>query len=209
MAQNHILEGAGMYKGIVLSENEKCAEAVTGSINKEKLKIDICTCKLKDTVNIIDTRNIDMVIYVPEMTNECALLDDIKKRIHIMDESNPDFININTGNETFCIDKKKIIFVEVINRDSYIYTYKCIYHFKRKTLKCILEMLDDPYMVRCHKSCAVNIRNVSGFVKIRRGIWKPVFTGIDGNHEQNEECLIGNCFYEDVIAKYRQWMDLK
>lgn len=90
---------------------------------------------------------------------------------------------------------KDILFVEVQNKLCSIHTAEAVYQMNRKSLNEILEIIDDESLLRCHRSYALNVKQIKGVEKVDRRIWKAVFDNC------REICLISET-YIDTIRHY-------
>lgn len=107
---------------------------------------------------------------------------------------------IQTNNSRFFIEKTSILSIEIENRKCQIYTTKGKFITDRKALGKLIEEIDYKFIIRCHKSFAVNVKNMKGMIKVRKNIWKPVF--LFNYTEAN--CEISQTYYNDVIVKYKE-----
>lgn len=99
------------------------------------------------------------------------------------------------------IDAESILGLEVMGRDCYLYAGKQKYRLCRQTMDMVLNEINEPYCIRCHKSFAINLKNVTDICKVRRNIWKPVFSS-----ENNFNCEISKTRYEEVMRLYQEFL---
>lgn len=115
-----------------------------------------------------------------------------------------DYVSLYRNQKIICIDRNKIIGLEVMERVCSIYTRKSVYKITRTTLNNILELIDDPNIIRCHKSYAVNIKYVHGFSRETPSRWLADFI-IDTDFE----CRISERYMERVIEKFEEYHEVK
>lgn len=83
----------------------------------------------------------------------------------------------------------------------HICTVQKEYTIFRKGLEDFIEEVNEPYFVRCHKSFAVNLRNVDSFSKSSRHIRTVNFANV----KENVECLVGDTFYDEVLSLFQEY----
>ncbi len=106
-------------------------------------------------------------------------------------------INIETHEMGAVLAVEDIISMEVLGNNCTIYTENQHYRLKRGTLEKKLAEIDDPAIIRCHKSYALNLRWIKGWRKVERNIWEPVYNG-----QVTAPCLISKTYYDDVRRNY-------
>lgn len=191
-----------MLKGIVINSTHAREGDLINALKTFGSKVDFQTISSDDKLlQLIDTRNIDMVIVPMKPASRQEIIDDAGPFINSMAESGRKIVPLKINNNLRYIDKERILFFEVMGRDSYIYTQKNKYVLYRQTLNHVLEEMNDKFIVRCHKSYAINLRNIVDICKERRGVWKPVF-----KFPVNGECLISETYYDDVIRGFEEWI---
>ena len=95
------------------------------------------------------------------------------------------------------IQVKEILYAEVRNKICSIYTAEECYEISRKNLSEIMEVLDNGYLLRCHRGFALNVKQLRGIEKIDRRLWKAIFPVSSGN------CLISKSYVEAVMDRYK------
>ena len=106
-------------------------------------------------------------------------------------------ISLNTRKGVSLVRVRDILSLEVDGKDLIVYTEKATHIIPRKTLDSLLKELNEPSIIKCHKSFAVNTEKLSGVVKKKRDLWQPInkATGKEFN------CLISKTYYDEVMAK--------
>lgn len=110
-------------------------------------------------------------------------------------------INLSAKDGVRMVYAEDILGIEVIRRDCCVYVGKDSYLLSRQALETVLQELDDPYCIRCHKSFAISVRHVIDLKKARRNIWLPRF-----KEETAFVCEISKTYYDKVVECYRQYM---
>lgn len=95
------------------------------------------------------------------------------------------------------IPRKEILFAEVRNKVCSVVTVNGSYEMNRQGLEDLIGVVDDSLFLRCHRSFALNIRQLKGIEKLDRRIWKAVFESETGT------CLISSSYIDQVMEKYR------
>lgn len=94
---------------------------------------------------------------------------------------------------------QEILFAEVQNKNCRITTLSGCYEVLNKGLKDIIFMISDDYFLRCHKSFALNIRQLKGIEKAERRIWNASFPSAQ------EPCLISSTYLPKIMEVYRDF----
>lgn len=191
-----------MFRGLILSSTDNMEICMADDADAHGPEAEVSVKKLSGACQIIDTRELDFIVISPETASERELDDAVSDFVYSMRQTNHDTVVLDLNEETRYIDKEEILFIEVIGRDCFIYMNGSRYKLSRNALCHVMEAIDDPYLVRCHKSYAVNVRHLQGISRIRRGLWTPIFNSGD----TAEECLIGRSYYKDVIEKHEEWL---
>jgi len=103
----------------------------------------------------------------------------------------------HTKGETF-IGIKDILFAEIQRKVCSIYTTEGTFEISRKSLSQIIDMIDDDAFLRCHRSFALNIKQIQGIEKVDRRIWKAIFNG------SNVICLISQNYIDCILQEYKK-----
>lgn len=104
----------------------------------------------------------------------------------------------HTRGETF-LGIKDILFAEVQSKHCLIYTAREVLQVNRKNLNEIIDIMDDEFFLRCHRSFAVNIRQVKGVEKVDRRLWKAIF------EHSGKTCLISMSHIKNITDKYKEY----
>jgi DNA-binding LytR/AlgR family response regulator len=104
----------------------------------------------------------------------------------------------HTKGETF-LGVRDILFAEVQSKHCLIYTAKEVLQVNRRNLNEIIDIVDDEFFLRCHRSFAVNIRQITGIEKVDRRLWKAIFES-NGN-----TCLISMSYIKSITDKYKEY----
>ena len=99
------------------------------------------------------------------------------------------------------IPRKDILFAEVRNKVCCVVTANRSYEVNRQGLEDLIGIVDDDLFLRCHRSFALNIRQLAGIEKLDGRIWKAVF-GYD-----TQPCLVSRSYIDHVMEKYRAFQD--
>lgn len=127
------------------------------------------------------------------------LLRVIKSQSEDLSRKKCNAIEIKTRNSVIFMHLEDIVSIEVMGKDCTIHTFEEKVHIPRITLQDLLSQINHPHVVRCHKSFAVNIRNISHLVKKKRNLWQPIYS-----HGADEEiCYISATYYDHVLSCIR------
>lgn len=191
-----------MLRGLILNTSGDIK--ILAEEKKEELTAvtDLRSKPFSGPIQIIDTRELDYIVISRESSSGEEIYSSITDFVTSMKETNNGTVALNLNGCTRYVEKEKILFIEVIGRDCFIYMDGGKYKLSRNALCHVMETIDDPYLVRCHKSYAINVRHIDGLRKVGRGLWKPLVNGCDSS----EECLIGRSYYKSVISKHDEWL---
>lgn len=95
-----------------------------------------------------------------------------------------------------------ILALEILGRDCIVYTMEGQYQLPRMGLVKQVQEIGEPYLVRCHKSFAINLLHISGVRKKGRNLWAPVF-----RKKCNIDCEISKTYYVKVMMRYKELLD--
>lgn len=108
-------------------------------------------------------------------------------------ENKEKYIQIENGRSAKYIKRGNILFVEsnlntlkIVAIDGICYVKRC--------LKEVIDYINDPCFIRCHKSYGVNVIHISELERISRHTWSVKF-----DSPQDELCCISENYYETVI----------
>lgn len=124
-----------------------------------------------------------------EKALSCFLESLTKKKIRLH-ESRAIYIRHCYG-ETF-LNTDSILFLEVRNKNCYVYTESEVYQCRREGLDAFLERLGVSYIKKCHRCFAVNTKKVTECKKVHRRLWSLHFD------ERKEVCYVSATFYEGL-----------
>lgn len=100
----------------------------------------------------------------------------------------------HTGGECF-LEVRSILYAEVQDKDITLYTKKGAYILKRSALETLCKKVDSEYLLRCHKSFAVNINAVKEIAPAGRRNWTAVL-------ENGLRCPVSQTYYLLIRAAY-------
>lgn len=95
-----------------------------------------------------------------------------------------------------------ILALEILGRDCIVYTKEDQYKLPRMGLVKLVQEIGEPYIVRCHKSFAINLLHISGVRKKGRNLWAPIF-----RRKCNIDCEISKTYYAKVMMRYKELFD--
>ncbi len=167
-----------MLKGLIINARYNGAEYMKIMIEKAEdlnAKVDVLE-EQEEVMRIIDTKEYDFVMTSVMPVTE----DDFKERIIPLFDiytarDRHNYLRLEFPKEVLYIDRTNIVGLEVMGKQCYVHTEKTIYKIGRITMNKLIELLDDPNIVRCHKSFAVNLKYVRGFRKESRNRWSVLF----------------------------------
>ena len=189
-----------MLKGIIVDNTGVVAGDMKDKLKRRFVGIDFVVRDSGDsTINMVDTRHADMVFFLQDQPSLSHATVHAEQFIKKMLEANKKAITLRIDNNIRYLNKDRVLFLEVLGKNSYVVTAKKKYRLNRQNLSGVLEDINDPYFVRCHKSYAVNVRNIEDIRKVRRGMWKPVF-----RQKQDTDCLISERYYDEVLHLYEE-----
>jgi DNA-binding LytR/AlgR family response regulator len=144
----------------------------------------------------IDTTDYDFII----ASSKPVLADTLLKKAipftrFVMDKTT-DYMEIDRSKEILMVDRNHVIGVEVIEKNCFVHTTDEIIMVRRVPMGRLLETLDMPELVRCHKSYAVNVKYVKGFKRESRTRWKIKFF-VDTEFDAR----VTNLYMDDVMEK--------
>ena len=191
-----------MFRGLILNNTGDMKICAADKRDELGEVAEMEVRRLGGSVQIIDTREFDFIVISTKESSEDELKGTVTNFVSSMKKTNNETVALNLSEGTRYVDKEQIHFVEVIGRDCFVYINGSKYRLSRNALYHVMEAIDDPFLVRCHKSYALNVRHMDGIIKLRRGLWKPIINGCDSS----EECLIGRSYYKNVIEKHNEWL---
>lgn len=102
-------------------------------------------------------------------------------------------IQIENGRTTKYVKHRNIVFVESNLNTLKIVAIDGVCYVKR-SLKEVIDYINDPCFIRCHKSYAVNVIHISELERISRHTWSVKF-----DPPQDELCYISEKYHDAVI----------
>lgn len=122
------------------------------------------------------------------------LFDGLKtKHCREAEENRKNVIVVQTKDSRYIIEKNKILFIKSNGRTIDIYLKEEIIPNVRMKISTFIEMMKDPLFIRCHKSFAVNIREVDIIETRKNYTWDIKFKS-----NKDYVCYMSRTFYEDV-----------
>lgn len=146
--------------------------------------------------------------FIQKPYTEQIIVDTVKPLIETLNITDRQIISGSRERKVTHISTKKgdtfiyndtIIAVEVMGKNCTIHTDDNSYTLNRITLEDVIKELDDPFIIRCHKSYALNLKKVSAVVKKQRNLWEAQFKA-----ECSIRCFISKTYYDDVIRCYEE-----
>lgn len=192
-------------KGLVIDANYENAEnikIIAENLNK-KLQMEIMNPRASDFY-LIDTSKYDFILTSAKAVNARALISRLRPFMKVVLDKTADNITLSRHNEIMIVDRNRIIGIEVQEKNCYIQTIDDRLEITRITLTNLLDILESPFIVRCHKSYAVNVRFVKGFVRETRTRWYTKFvidTGFD--------CRVTDFYMDEVMSKCVEYHGIK
>lgn len=108
------------------------------------------------------------------------------------------FLNTRDGERIVRVDQ--ILFLEMQGKDCMVHTYGTVHTLPRVTLEGVIKDLDETAIQRCHKSFAVNLDLVTRIMKVRKGIWTPLFAEPE-RMKGSGTCEISIHYYSELKDK--------
>ena len=153
---------------------------------------------------LIDSGKYDFIINSVKPAIAHEVISQIRSFAKTILDKNTSYVGLHRNQKIIYIDRNKIIGIEVLERCCTIHTIKFTYSITRITLSKLLELLDDPDIVRCHKSFAVNIKYVHAFNRETPNRWVADFI-IDTDFD----CRISERFMKNVTERFDIYHEVK
>lgn len=196
-----------MLRGLVIEPDSNKAETIKILLeNKEKqlgIKIDILERTDKNYL-LKNIRKYDFLVTQVTSIDERELNKQIIPYLKLLNNKGKDFVKVMLNKRVVYIDRNDLVGLEVIGKECYVYTRTGKYSLGRIPLRQLIEAIEDPYLVRCHKSYAINLKYVRGFVRETRTRWRPMFvitTMFDGK--------LTDVYLGGVINRFENLYDVK
>lgn len=107
------------------------------------------------------------------------------------------YLEYDLGN-TF-LKVSDILFAEIQNKSAVIHALNESYPIRRTSLEKISQAIDDELFIRCHKSFALNVKNVTALEKAGRRNWLAIFAG-------RKCCPVSQTYYDKIKESYMRNM---
>lgn len=105
---------------------------------------------------------------------------------------------LETKEEVFIVKYDEILFAEISGRTITVYLADRKVSGVRMKFDAFIKTVDSPDFLRCHKSYAVNIRNIDRIKKIDYRSWDVVFKG--ENQENRTKCMLSKTYKDHIFA---------
>ncbi len=165
-----------MLRGLIIDtdyENGRNIKLIVENICSN-IKLDILDQRKSDFC-FIDMSGYDFVISSVRPVLADVLLKKAIPFTKLVMDKNTDIIRFDRSKEILMVDRNHIIGIEVIEKDCFIYTIDDVIKVTRVTLGTLIEKLEMPYLIRCHKSYAVNVKYIKRFKRETRRRWAIEF----------------------------------
>lgn len=134
----------------------------------------------------------------------------VKEKIHklleVLSKDNPAPLNqvicLNTGKGDVFVLTNDIFFIEKNMRGCLVFTADKTFEVTQTGLEKIIDEINEKYFVRCHKSFAVNLKNILNMNKSGRDLWSVEF-----KKEVEGECLVSKNYYKNTMELYREYLE--
>ena len=184
-----------MIKGILIDpdhENAETTKIIMEDAVKD-LKMYIFNPKAEG-VTIVPMEGIDFLMAATTTVNKKIIGEQIQPFIRTILQKKDDYVTIRKHKEVLFIDRSSIVGIEVMGKHCYIHTLDNKFVITRITLHDLIDLLEEPMLIRCHKSFAVNIRHITGVKREGRNRWRPRFI-----MDTAFECYISDRYVELVV----------
>lgn len=190
-----------MVNGIIIENDYNKAETIKILLENSDASVKVKSDILDDgeeSFTLLDISGYDFLMTHVKSINEYDLKRKIMPYLKLLSEKKSDYIVLHLTKKIVFLDKNEIVGIEVMVKDCYVYTRTGAYILGRITLKKLLEYLNDPNIVRCHKSYALNLKFVRGFKKETRTRWHPLFLV-----KTKFDCKVTDLFLDNVIKQFK------
>lgn len=85
-------------------------------------------------------------------------------------------VHIETSGSVVSIPIEEIIYIETIKRIPNIVTYDMVYQVRKKNLMQLIQYIDYPDLIQCHRKCFMNIKKVHSIHRVNYKINDIYFT---------------------------------
>lgn len=108
-------------------------------------------------------------------------------------------IPLNTKNDIFMVLASGILYAEASRKVIHVTTEARVYKEVKMSLDDLIESVDAPCFVRCHKSFAINLNQVTALRKTGRRLWTASFFS-----RETAGVQISETYYEDLNYLFQQ-----
>lgn len=189
-----------MIKGIIIKQQYNDAEKTKALMEKMVKHLEMCIYDpLLEGMTFLPTDGIDFIVSSPGPVDEEILTEQFLPFIKHTIDRKADYLTIKKRKEVLFVDRNSIIGIEVMGKHCYIHTVDNEYVITRITLHDLIDLLEEPMLIRCHKSFAVNTKHISGMIREGRNRWRPIF-----NVDTTFECYVSDRHVESVAELLRE-----
>lgn len=153
---------------------------------------------------LIDPSEYDFIINSVKPSIAHELISEIRPFAKTILNRTTNYIGLYRNQKIVYIDRNKITGIEVMDRSCVIHTRKFVYRITRTTLRNLLDLLNDPNIIRCHKSYAINIKYVKGFRRETPNRWV-----VDFIIDTDFDCRVSDRYLDYVIKRFEEYHDVK
>lgn len=184
-----------MIKGVIIDPDYENAENTKAIMEEtvKHLKMHIFKTKAEG-MTFVPTAGIDFIMASAAPVDEQIIAEQLSPFIKYTLNSKCDYIKVRKNKEVLFIDRSSIIGIEVMGKHCYIHTLDNEFVITRITLHSLIDLLEEPMLIRCHKSFAVNIKHINGIKREGRNRWRPRF-----NVDSTFECYISDRYVKRVV----------
>lgn len=93
----------------------------------------------------------------------------------------------------YFIDIQKIDYAESERNNTILHTEEKTFRLTGVSLKEVIETVDSPYFLRCHKSFAVNVSKIYGLRDVNYRLWHILL------HNRNDHVDLSKKYYQDIM----------
>lgn len=192
-------------KGLVIDsnyENAKNIKIIAEYVNKD-LQLELLN-QNKAEFCLIDASKYDFIITSAKPVNARVLISKLRPFFKVVLDKSADNIILSRYREIRIVDRNRILGIEVLGKNCYIHTTSETLEVDRITLTNLLDILETPHIVRCHKSFAVNVKYVKGLERETKHRWRTEFI-----IETDFECFITEVYIKEVMEKCVKYNNVK
>lgn len=194
-----------MIRGLILDkdyENGKNIKMIVENTNSS-IKMDILDQRKSDFC-LIDATEYDFIISSVRPVMADVMLKKTIPFTRLVLDKRTDYIEFDRSKERLLVDRNHIVGIEVMEKDCFIYSVDEVTKVSRVTMGELIEKLEIPEIVRCHKSYAVNVKYVKGFIRETRKRWKINFA-----IETEFDAHVTDLYFDNVVKKCEKYHGVK